>query len=232
MEALLNTNNQPPEFIFFDLDDTLLDDETSTRIGVDALFAKYSPATVAERHQRWNDALNQYYPSFLSGDIDVQQLQRARIRYVFPNLTFSDDEALVAFEYFMVNYVQGSTLFPETREVIQALKAQGIGLGVISNGPTEMQVRKLKAVSLYDDFDVVITAERAGVAKPDVAIFELALAEAGKAAADCWCVGDNLQNDVLAANQAGLCGVLLDRTGRQGQCSGKVIQTLREITFT
>lgn len=217
-----------PKFIFFDLDDTLLDDEVSTQLGVDALFEKYA-SLVVDRHQRWADALDEYYPAFLSGEINVQQLQMSRIRYVLAEQTFSDEEALAAFEYFMVNYVEGATLFEESKSVISTLKARGIGLGVISNGPDDMQVRKLKAVGLYDEFDVVVTAERAGVGKPNVAIFEFALTEAAKAANDCWCVGDNLKNDVLAANEAGLTGVLLDRMGNHSGYTGKKVSELSEI---
>ena len=218
-----------PEFIFFDLDDTLLDDEVSTQVGVNALFEHYSSVDVEDRHQRWDAALQEYYPAFLAGDITVQQLQQSRIRYVLPDQTFTDIEALAAFEYFVVNYVEGATLFSDTRPLIARLKAKGIGLGVISNGPNDMQVRKLKAVGLYDEFDVVVTAERAGVSKPNVAIFEFALAEAGKQTGQCWCVGDNLTNDVLAANQAGLTGVLLDREGQYVDYKGVTISTLDDI---
>ena len=227
----MNIDNKLPEFIFFDLDDTLLDDEVSTQTGVDALFEHYSSIAVDDRHQRWDAALQEYYPAFLAGDITVQQLQQSRIRYVLPEQTFSDDEALAAFEYFVVNYVEGATLFAETRAVITQLKAKGVGLGVISNGPNDMQVRKLKAVRLYDEFDVVVTAERAGVSKPNVAIYEFALAEAGKPAGDCWCVGDNLTNDVLAANAAGLTGVLFDPndTVSADDYNGWRISSLNEI---
>ena len=226
----MNTESKLPEFIFFDLDDTLLDDEVSTQAGVDALFQEYNSTPVNDRHQRWDAALQEYYPAFLEGAINVQQLQQSRIRHVLPDLTFTDDEALAAFEYFMVNYVEGSTLFSDTRPVMARLKDKGIGLGVISNGPNDMQLRKLKAVGLYDEFDVVVTAERAGVAKPNVAIFEFALAEAGKQAGDCWCVGDNLQNDVLAANEAGLTGVLLDRGGKHAGYTGMTLKSLGDIT--
>lgn len=218
-----------PEFIFFDLDDTLLDDEVSTQSGVNALFAHYSTDEVEDRHQRWDAALQLYYPDFLAGRINVQQLQQSRIRHVLPERMFDGEEALAAFEYFMVHYVEGSTLFADARDVISRLKVRGIGLGVISNGPNDMQVRKLNAVGLYDEFDVVVTAERAGVGKPDVAIFDFALAEVKKQAKDCWCVGDNLNNDVLAANEAGLTGVLLDRNGRHIDYAGLKISALDEI---
>lgn len=226
----MSTKHKLPKFVFFDLDDTLLDDEVSTQTGVDALFQKYSSTLVSDRHQRWDAALQEYYPAFLQGNISVQQLQQSRIRHVLPELTFTDDEALAAFEYFMVNYVEGSTLFPETRVVLTALKAKNIGLGVISNGPNDMQLRKLKAVGLYDEFDVVVTAERAGVGKPDIAIYEFALVEAGKLASECWCVGDNLQNDVLAANSAGLTGVWLDRKGDGSpEYQGRAIASLMTL---
>ena len=115
-----------PEFIFFDLDDTLLDDEVSTQVGVNALFEHYGSVDVEDRHQRWDAALQEYYPAFLAGNITVQQLQQSRIRYVLPDQTFTDIEALAAFEYFVVNYVEGATLFSDTRPLIARLKARRI----------------------------------------------------------------------------------------------------------
>ena len=218
-----------PEFIFFDLDDTLIDDERSTEKGVDALFAHYLNDNVNDRHQRWDAALQIYYPNFLAGNLSVQQLQQARIRHVLSERTFSDEEALAAFEYFMAHYVEQSTLFSDVNAVFARLKAQNIGVGVISNGPNDMQMRKLKSVGLYDDLAVIVTAERAGIGKPNAAIFELALGEAGKPASACWCVGDNLNNDAIASSNAGLTGILLDRTGQHAAYTGLTIQSLDEI---
>jgi len=198
--------------MFFDLDDTLVDDDISTKAGVDQLYLHYKNELSADRYDKWDEALQIYYPAFLRAEITVQALQILRIRHVLDKPDLVVQEALAAFEYFMQNYVENTQLFPEALAVLKALKSEGIRLGVISNGPDDMQQRKIKAIGLSEFFDVIVTAERAGVGKPNSGIFELALSELGLPASDCCCVGDNLANDAVGAQTAGLTGIFLDRT--------------------
>jgi putative hydrolase of the HAD superfamily len=216
--------------MFFDLDDTLVDDDISTKAGVDQLNLHYKNELPEDRHNKWDEALQIYYPAFLRAEITVQALQISRIRHVLDQPELAEQEALAAFEYFMQHYVESTQLFPDALAVLKSLKAAGIRLGVISNGPDDMQQRKVKAIGLSDFFDVIVTAERAGVGKPNSGIFELALEELGLAASDCCCVGDNLENDAIGAQAAGLTGIFLDRTGRStAKYDGPIIHSLDEL---
>ena len=216
--------------MFFDLDDTLVDDDISTKFGVDQLFLKYTNELVENRDTLWDEALQVYYPAFLRGEISVQALQTSRIRYVLKMPDLSEQEALDAFEYFMEHYVESTQMFPDTLSVLKSLKASGVRLGVISNGPDEMQQRKIRAIGLHDFFDVIVTAERAGIGKPNSGIFELALSEMGLPASQCCCVGDNLQNDAIGAQEAGLTGIFLDRSNTAASnYHGLTIQSLEAL---
>ena len=216
--------------MFFDLDDTLVDDDISTKAAVDQLCLHYTKSLSDDRHSKWDEALNLYYPAFLRAEINIQALQILRIRYVLDKPELAVAEALAAFEYFMQHYVECTALFPETLTVLKALKASGARLGVISNGPDDMQQRKIKAIGLSDFFDVVVTAERAGVGKPNREIFELALRELGLPASDCCCVGDNLNNDAVGAQAAGLTGIFLDRSHTlTDHYDGLTIHTLKAL---
>lgn len=198
--------------MFFDLDDTLVDDDISTKAGVDQLYLHYTNDLPKDRYDKWDEALQIYYPAFLRAEITVQALQILRIRHVLGKPELAAEDALAAFEYFMQHYVESTQLFPDALAVLKSLKQGGARLGVISNGPDDMQQRKIKAIGLSDFFDVIVTAERAGVGKPNKEIFELALSELGLPASDCCCVGDNLANDAIGAQAAGLTGIFLDRT--------------------
>ncbi len=57
---------------------------------------------------------------------------------------------------------------------------------------------------------------RVGVAKPDAAIFGLALDMLAVSAAETWYVGDSLHTDVAGARAAGLTAVWLNRHGSNG----------------
>lgn len=97
-----------------------------------------------------------------------------------------------------------ATPFPDVCGVIDALEARAIGLGLVSNGGAAMQWSKVRALGLASRLGTVVISEEVGVAKPDPAIFHLALDRLGVAAADAWFVGDNPDADVRGAEAAGL----------------------------
>lgn len=94
-------------------------------------------------------------------------------------------------------------------EVLQALAARGIKLGVVTNGGVRIQQAKLKALGIEPLLATVVISEAVGVEKPATAIFLHALAQLGCAPAEAWFVGDHPVNDALGASAAGLRGIWL-----------------------
>ena len=78
---------------------------------------------------------------------------------------------------------------PGAAEAIGRLRGHGLRLGVVANWDCALPGH-LEALGLLDPFDTVVTSARAGVAKPDPAIFELALRELGVAPGRALHVGD------------------------------------------
>ena len=92
----------------------------------------------------------------------------------------------------------------DTVATLEALRAEGKKLGVITNGPVDWQSRKFRTLGLLDYFDDVIISDAVGVAKPDARIFNLALERLGVGAAESMYVGDHPQIDIAGARAAGL----------------------------
>jgi HAD superfamily hydrolase (TIGR01509 family) len=67
---------------------------------------------------------------------------------------------------------------PGAVEAVAGLRARGLRLGVVANWDCALP-EHLAAAGLAGSFDTVVTSARAGTAKPDPAIFELALRELG-----------------------------------------------------
>ena len=92
----------------------------------------------------------------------------------------------------------------DTVATLEALKAAGKRLGVITNGPIAWQSRKLRTLDLEQYFDDVVISDAAGVAKPDARIFSLALGRLGATAGESMYVGDHPDIDIAGALGAGL----------------------------
>ncbi len=95
----------------------------------------------------------------------------------------------------------------DTVLTLQALRAAGRRLAVVTNGPIDWQTRKLRALGLPGYFDEVVISEREGVAKPDPRIFQRTLERLDVAAGDALFVGDHPDIDVAGARDAGLAAV-------------------------
>ena len=123
---------------------------------------------------------------------------------------------------------QGWVLFPETREVLNELKAKGCKLGVVSNFDTRIY-SVMESLSILNFFDAVTTSSESGFCKPDREIFEAAVRALGTQPAETVIVGDNLRDDVEAAIRAGLQGILIDRAGRHTSSTVQRISSLKEL---
>ena len=75
----------------------------------------------------------------------------------------------------------------------------------------------------------IIDSGAVGVAKPDPAIFELALAAAGTTADRAIHVGDAYQYDVRGARAAGVRPLLMDPLGLRGDVDCERIASLAEV---
>ncbi len=91
---------------------------------------------------------------------------------------------------------------PGAGETVARLKARGLRLAVVANWDCALP-EHLEQAGLHGLFDTVVTSARAGVAKPDPAIFRLALDELGVEPDRALHVGDE-PLDEEGARAAGL----------------------------
>ena len=88
--------------------------------------------------------------------------------------------------------------FPGARELLESLAGR-YRLAALSNGNAD-----LARIGVGHLFDVVLSAERVGRAKPDPAMFRAALDATGTRAAAALHIGDHPEQDVLAARALGM----------------------------
>jgi putative hydrolase of the HAD superfamily len=120
-------------------------------------------------------------------------------------------------------------LFDDVVPVLEALKARGLRLAVLSNFDSRLE-DLIRVFELDRYFDAVHYSTRMGAAKPDPAIFRAALAFHGVEAHQAKHVGDSSIADIEGATAAGIRAVLLDRTGAAIAGDGvRRIAGLREL---
>jgi len=84
-------------------------------------------------------------------------------------------------------------------------------LGLLTNGPSDIQWEKIESLGFDQQFDAVIVAGDVGIYKPDARVFEMLLERLGMAAEQSLFVGDSYDTDILGAHQAGMYSAWIKR---------------------
>ena len=93
-------------------------------------------------------------------------------------------------------------LYPDTNELLQRL-SQKYKIGIIANQDFGTEQR-LTDFNVHQYINLVIASAEEGVAKPDLRIFQIALARADCKPEEAIMVGDRIDNDIIPANKIGM----------------------------
>jgi 2-haloalkanoic acid dehalogenase type II len=100
--------------------------------------------------------------------------------------------------------------WPEVREVLVALRRDGMALGVVTNCSEKLAAKAIACTGM--EFDVAVTAERAGFYKPDARPYRMALDELGVSPSRCLFVAGSAY-DLFGTSKVGLPTYWHDRIG-------------------
>ena len=115
--------------------------------------------------------------------------------------------------------IWGYGFLPEAVPVLRELRRRGYKTGVITNGPSLLQNRKLDVSGLRPLLDIAVVSGDETVPggrfihKPDPEIFRRTAARLGVACASCLYVGDHPVNDLQGSRSAGMHPVYINAFG-------------------
>jgi putative hydrolase of the HAD superfamily len=118
--------------------------------------------------------------------------------------------------------------YPEVPAALARLRERGVRLAVVSNWDVSLH-DVLERTDLRRHVDAVVISAEEGVAKPDPAIFRIALERLDAEAAVTVHVGDSLEHDVAGARAAGLQAVLVARDGAAAPEGVRAVSSLAEL---
>jgi putative hydrolase of the HAD superfamily len=88
--------------------------------------------------------------------------------------------------------------------LLAVLDTAGIPWGIVTNGSSQNQRRKIRHLGLETRAGCMLISEEVGLRKPDAAIFRLAAAHLGTPVHEVLFVGDHPEADVVGAANAGM----------------------------
>ncbi len=221
--------------ILFDLDDTLADSSGTEAVVWEAVadvIDEHVPGVDrAELRRRYLDVLEGHYAELASGRVDFLTFRRRRLADALSPWGEVSDELLTRYVAAKERIADELQPFPESVAMVRALRGTGIRVGVLTNGPSAFQRRKLEVSGLGVELDAIAISEELGVAKPEPEAFTKALELLGTRAEETAMVGDSLANDVLGGIGAGLAAVIWLPGARGGDLppGAHLARELREV---
>jgi putative hydrolase of the HAD superfamily len=206
--------------VILDLDDTLIDytgaasacwqticDEAAPACG--AVGAQLHAAVMEIRTWYWADLERNRL-----GRANPVEASRQIVTLAFERLGLDGGEHV---EMMATAYQQRRrdlvTIFPETVEVVETLRARGHRLAMITNGATATQRDKIERFDLARHFDYLLVEGEFGIGKPDARVYQHVLSVLNISADSGVMIGDDLERDVAGPQRAGMMGVWIDRAG-------------------
>ncbi|ATO31989.1 Phosphoglycolate phosphatase [Dickeya dianthicola] len=117
------------------------------------------------------------------------------------------DTAALSHRYhalYQTHCLHDTVCYAGVKELVVALKAQGVRLAVLTNKDDTLSNRILQALFLPDTFEQVYGARPDRPLKPDISGLQQVMAALGTTSEQCLYVGDT-SIDVQTANRAGVC---------------------------
>lgn len=206
-----------PRAILLDLDDTLCDYTTARdrRLRIALAEASGLPADASQLEALVNASVAMHpHGSEHFRDLLAQHGYEAL------------DRVDAAIAWYRANRFHGLELFPDSLAVLEQLRRGPDGvadrpLGIITNGPADVQRDKLDLLQIRKLVDFVIISGEFGTSKPDPAIYAEALKRAGATADETVFVGDSVEHDIAGAHASGLRSVWINRLGAQWNGAGR-----------
>lgn len=202
--------------MIFDLDDTLYDQLSGfeyayyrhfgdTDIGVERLY----------RHFRLYS--EELFEATQTGKLSVPDMHVVRITRAVADFDIAlPEEKARAFQRDYEYAQQHIELSDTIIEMLEYLIEKDVKLGLLTNGESDRQRAKIKALGLNQyipDSNMFVSAEL-GLSKPDPAIFETVGKQLEVDSSETYFIGDHFDNDILGAMQVGWKTIWYNRRNR------------------
>jgi len=191
--------------ILLDLDDTLIDDNSSTKIAFAAFVAAHrdrlGDQPTPSLADRWRTTFRQFWIQYEQGTLSFLEQRRLRVRAFFAD-DLTDLEADEAFVPYLHAYESSWKLLPGVSEFLA--RTEHIPKVILTNGDRQQQLKKVRNTGLLGHVVSVVTPEDCGGWKPKPDMFIAGAKILGVPPSTCVMIGDDIIRDIEPARALGM----------------------------
>ena len=191
------------EFLFLDLDDTILDFHKAERIAIGKTITQFGVEPTEEVLGLYHRINKAHWELLERGELTREQVLVNRFGALFAQLGVCVDAEKCARAY-ETNLSIGHWFLPGAEEAVEYLSGR-YRLFLASNGTAVVQKGRMTSANLYRFFEKVFVSQEIGHNKPSKDYFSGCFAQIdGFDKTKAIIVGDSLTSDILGGNNAGI----------------------------
>ena len=191
------------EFLFLDLDDTILDFHKAERIALSKTIRDFGVEPTEEILALYHGINKWHWEQLEQGKLTREEVLVNRFGVLFEKLGKPVDAAQCARAY-EKNLSIGHYFLPGAEEAVDALSKK-YRLFLASNGTASVQKGRMTSANLYRFFETVFVSQEIGHNKPSKAYFDACFASIpGFDKEKAMIVGDSLSSDIKGGINAGI----------------------------
>ena len=196
-----------PKFVYFDLDDTLLDHRSAEKKALIDLQQIFPDAFGGIETRVFQDVYHErnvvLWHEYSEGQISRTDLQRDRFVHLLDSFSVNSLSPEKIGARYLEAYRDHWEYCDGALEGFEAI-AEVFPVGVLTNGFAETQHAKLRRFQeIKDRLSACVISEEVGYMKPHPRLFGHATKEAGVDAEEILYIGDSLHSDVEGSQRAG-----------------------------
>ena len=219
------------EFLFLDLDDTILDFHKAEHIALGKTFRFFGLEPTDEVMARYSLINKAHWEQLERKELTREEVLVGRFAVLFGEYGIKVDPEQCARAY-ENNLSIGHYFLPGALEAVERLSKK-YKLFLASNGTAKVQAGRLESANISHYFQEIFISQEIGANKPDIAYFNGCFAKIPNFdVSKSMIVGDSLTSDILGGIQAGMktCWVnLTGKPGREDICPDYEIKALSEL---
>ncbi len=191
------------EFLFLDLDDTILDFRKAEYIAIGKTIGDFGVEPTDEVRKLYHEINKWHWEQLELGTLTREEVLVNRFGVLFEKLGKTVDAVACARAY-EKNLSQGHWFLPGAEEAVDALSKK-YRLFLASNGTASVQKGRMTSANLYRFFETVFVSQEIGHNKPSKAYFDACFSSiSGFDKEKAMIVGDSLSSDIKGGINAGI----------------------------
>ncbi|NLB89853.1 MAG: noncanonical pyrimidine nucleotidase, YjjG family [Clostridiales bacterium] len=216
------------ELLLADADGTLFDFHAAESQALKNTFFHFQVADTQEHRALYQMINTNLWTQYEKGLITQKEIENQRFEDWYKEIYGVSGKGMEIEEYYIQQLGKGTQLLFGAQAFVEKI-SEYMPIEIVTNGITCVQVNRLQSSAIAKNIQGLWISEEIGMAKPHPKMIHLAIEKYSIDKKKVIFLGDSLQADIGAANNAGIDSIWITREKRRNKAATYQVSSLSEV---